>query len=337
MAKVVAITGASAGVGRATAMEFGRHGWHVGLIARNAARLEHAADELAAMGVRAVPAVADVADFAALDAAALHIAQLLGPIDVWVNNAMATIFAPVNRMSPEEFRRATGVTYLGQVNGKMAALARMRPRNGGTIVNIGSALAYRAIPLQSAYCGAKYAVRGFTNALRTELLHDGIDVHLTMVHLPALNTPQFDWALNRMDRRPRPAPPIFQPEVASRAIVFAAFHRRRELWVGSPTVLTILANRIAPGLVDRYLAKVAYDGQLTDEPKPPHAPQNLFESVPGAYGAHGRFDARAKDSSPEFAISQHRYAVAGRLLALGGLALAALVNGKHAREWAARR
>ena len=332
MTKVVAITGASAGVGRAAASEFARHGCHVGLIARNAARLEQAADELGGMGVRAVPAVADVADFTALDAAASHITQRLGPIDIWVNNAMATIFAPVHRMTPEEFRRATEVTYLGQVNGTMAALARMRPRNAGTIVNIGSALAYRAIPLQSAYCGAKYAVRGFTDALRSELLHDGIDVHVTMVHLPALNTPQFEWALNRMDRRPQPVPPIFQPEVAARAIVFAAFHRRREFWVGSPTVLTILANRIIPGLMDRYLAKVAYDGQLTEEPKLSHAPQNLFESVPGAYGAHGRFDTRAKDSSPEFAISQHRYAVAGGLLALGGLAVAALVNGKHARE-----
>ena len=332
MTKVVAITGASAGVGRATAREFARHGWDVGLIARNAARLQQAADELGGIGVRAVPAVADVADFTALDAAASDITQRLGPIDVWVNNAMATIFAPVHRMTPEEFRRATEVTYLGQVNGTMAALARMRPRNAGTIVNIGSALAYRAIPLQSAYCGAKYAVRGFTDALRSELLHDGIDVHVTMVHLPALNTPQFEWALNRMDRRPQPVPPIFQPEVAARAIVFAAFNRRREFWVGSPTVLAILANRIAPGLMDHYLAKVAYDGQLTEEPKPSHAPQNLFESVPGAYGAHGRFDARAQDSSPEFAISQHRYAVAGSLLALGGLALAALVNGRHRRE-----
>ncbi|HEY3845740.1 MAG TPA: SDR family oxidoreductase [Acetobacteraceae bacterium] len=331
MAKVVAITGASAGVGRAAAVEFARCGCDVGLIARNAARLEQTADELVGMGVRAVPAVADVADFAALDAAASRIAQELGPIDVWVNNAMATIFAPVERISPEEFKRATEVTYLGQVNGTMAALARMRPRNCGTIINIGSALAYRAIPLQSAYCGAKYAVRGFTDALRSELLHDGVDVRITMVHLPALNTPQFDWALNRLDRRPQPVPPIFQPEVAARAIVFAAFHHRREVWVGLPTAMTILANRIAPGLMDRYLAKAAYAGQLTEEPKPPHAPQNLFESVPGPYGSHGRFDAEATASSPEFAVSRHRYAVAGGLLALGGVALAALVNGRHGR------
>jgi short-subunit dehydrogenase len=329
--KVVAITGASAGVGRATAAEFARHGCDVGLIARNAARLEQTADELIGMGVRAVPAVADVADFAALDAAASRITQELGPIDVWVNNAMATIFAPVDRISPEEFRRATEVTYLGQVNGTMAALARMRPRNSGTIVNIGSALAYRAIPLQSAYCGAKYAVRGFTDALRAELLHDGVGVHVTMVHLPALNTPQFDWALNRLDRRPRPVPPVFQPEVAARAIVFAAFHRRREVWLGLPTVMTILANRIAPGLMDRYLAKAAYAGQLTKEPRPPHAPRNLFDSVPGPYGSHGRFDAQAKDASREFAISRHRYALAGGLLALGGVAVAALFNGRRGR------
>jgi short-subunit dehydrogenase len=329
--KVVVITGASAGVGRATATEFARCGCNVGLIARNAGRLEQIADELAGMGVRAVPAVADVADFVALEAAASRIARELGPIDVWVNNAMATIFAPVDRISPDEFKRATEVTYLGQVNGTMIALAQMRPRDSGTIVNIGSALAYRAIPLQSAYCGAKYAVRGFTDALRSELLHDGANVHLTMVHLPALNTPQFDWALNRMGRRPQPVPPIFQPEVAARAIVFAAFHRRREMWVGLPTVMAILANKVAPGLLDRYLAKSAYSGQLTDEPTPSDAPQNLFDSVPGSYGSHGRFDTEAKPLSGEFAVSRHRYAVAGGLLALGGFALTALVSGRHSR------
>jgi short-subunit dehydrogenase len=330
MTRVVAITGASAGVGRAAAAEFARHGCDVALIARNQQRLDTAAAELRRVGVRALAIAADVADFAALEAAASRIEQELGPMDVWVNNAMATIFAPVQRIAPEEFRRATEVTYLGQVHGTMIALRRMRERNRGTIVNVGSALAYRAIPLQSAYCGAKYAVRGFTDSLRTELMHDGLDVHLTMVHLPAMNTPQFDWALNKMDRRPQPVPPIFQPEVAARAIVFAAFHRRREVWVGMPTVKTILANRLAPGLLDRVLARMGYSSQLTSEPKPVDAQVNLFDSVPGSYGAHGRFDARAKDTSWEFFTSRHRDAVLGGLLAAGGFALA-MLSGRRGR------
>ena len=262
MAKVVVITGSSAGVGRATAREFAKHGCSVGLIARDQQRLDEAAVEMRELGVAAAAQSADVADYAAVDRAATQIEQELGPIDIWVNNAMATIFAPFERITPEEFRRGTEVTYLGQVHGTMVALSRMRPRNQGTIVNVGSALAYRAIPLQSAYCGAKFAVRGFTDSLRTELLHDGVNVHLTMVHLPAVNTPQFDWALNKMGKRPQPVPPIFQPEVPARAIVFAAFHHRREVWVGMPTVKTILANRVAPGLLDRLLAKVGYSGQL---------------------------------------------------------------------------
>lgn len=322
MAKIVVITGASAGVGRAAAIEFARHGCDVALIARNEQRLETAAAELREFGVRAVPVVADVADYAALDAAASRIERELGPIDVWVNNAMATIFAPVQEIAPEEFRRATEVTYLGQVHGTMIALSRMRRRNSGTIVNVGSALAYRAIPLQSAYCGAKFAVRGFTDSLRSELMHDGVDVHLTMVHLPAVNTPQFDWALNKMAKRPQPVPPIFQPEVPARAIVFAAFNHRREVWVGMPTVKTILANRIAPGLLDRMLARMGYSGQLTNEPKPWDAPANLFDTVAGNYGAHGRFDAQAKSTSWEFFTSRHRDAFVASGLALGGVALA---------------
>jgi len=325
--KVVAITGASAGVGRAAATEFARRGCDVGLIARDMDRLRQAAADLRAFGVRAVPVAADVADFAAVEAAAADIERALGPIDVWVNNAMATIFGPVRDIAPDEFRRATEVTYLGQVHGAMAALRQMRPRNRGTIVNIGSALAYRAIPLQSAYCGAKFAVRGFTDSLRTELLHDGVDVHLTMVHLPALNTPQFDWALNKMDRRPQPVPPIFQPEVAARAIVFAAFHRRREVWVGMPTVTAILANRLMPGLLDRYLARSGFSGQMTGEAAPADAPSNLFQSVPGDYAAHGRFDARARNRSAELVASRYRNAILCGVLALGGMALAALSNG----------
>jgi short-subunit dehydrogenase len=318
------ITGASAGVGRATAAAFAREKCDVGLIARNQERLEHVAEELRRLGVRACPVVADVADAKAMDAAAERIEQELGPIDVWVNNAMATIFGPVGTISPEEFRRATEVTYLGQVNGTMTAMRRMQARNRGTIVNVGSALSYRGIPLQAAYCGAKYAVRGFTDSLRTELLHDGSNIHLTMVHLPAVNTPQFDWALNKMDRRPQPVPPIFQPEVPARAIVFAASHHRREVWVGMPTVLTILANRIAPGLLDHYLAMTGYSSQLTQEVKQSDAPANLFETVPGDYGAHGRFDDRANSRSWEMATSRHRDAVTVGLLALGGVALAAL-------------
>jgi short-subunit dehydrogenase len=324
--KIVVVTGASAGVGRATAAEFARHGFDIGLIARDETRLNAAAEELRRLGVRAVAVTADVADYAALDAAASQIEEALGPIDVWVNNAMATIFGPVGSITPEEFKRATEVTYLGQVHGSMVATQRMRARNRGTIINVGSALAYRGIPLQSAYCGGKFAVRGFTDSLRTELMHDGVNVHVTMVHLPAVNTPQFDWAMNKMEKRPQPVPPIFQPEVPARAIVFAAFNHRRDVWVGLPTVMTILANRLAPRLVDRYLAMAGYSSQLTQEAKAVDAPANLFEAVPGPYGAHGRFDSRASNSSGEMFISRNRGAFTAGLLALGGIALAALVK-----------
>jgi short-subunit dehydrogenase len=326
MPGIAVVTGASAGVGRATAAEFARNGWDVALIARNQDRLERAAEEIRQMGVRALPVSADVADFAALEQAADRIERELGPIDVWVNNAMATIFAPVHRITPEEFKRATEVTYLGQVHGTMIALQRMRPRDRGTIVNIGSALAYRAIPLQSAYCGAKFAVRGFTDSLRSELLHDRVNVHLTMVHLPAVNTPQFDWALNKMGERPQPVPPIFQPEVPARAVYFAATHRRREIWLGFPTVKAILANRIAPGLIDRYLAKSGYTGQLTHQPVPQPEPVNLFRSVDGPYGAHGRFDAKARETSWAFFASRHRETLAMSLVAVIGIGLARLAR-----------
>ena len=308
---IAVVTGASAGVGRATAREFAARGCDVAMIARNAARLEAAADELRERGVRALPITADVADADAIEAAAERVEARLGPIDVWVNNAMATIFAPFDRVSPEEFRRGTEVTYLGQVHGTMAALKRMRRRDRGTIVNVGSALAYRAIPLQSVYCGAKYAVRGFTDSLRTELLHDGCGVRLVMVHLPAVNTPQFDWALNKTGKRPQPVPPIFQPEVPARAIVGAALHpRSREVWVGLPTWKAIVANKLAPGLLDRYLAKTGYSGQLTKEPLPADAPANLFKTADGDYGAHGRFDDRAHAVSYQAEASRHRGAIA---------------------------
>jgi len=323
---IAVVTGASAGIGRATAREFAARGCDVAIIARNATRLEAAAEELRARGVRALEVVADVADAEAIDAAAERIEAELGPIDIWVNNAMATIFAPFERISPEEFRRGTEVTYLGQVHGTMAALNRMRQRDRGTIVNVGSALAYRAIPLQSVYCGAKYAVRGFTDSLRTELLHDNSAVRLMMVHLPAVNTPQFDWALNKTGKRPQPVPPIFQPEVAARAIVDAALHpRRREVWLGLPTWKAIVANKLAPGLLDRYLAKTGYSGQLTEEPLPADAPANLFRSTDGDYGAHGRFDDRARAVSYQAEASRHRGAVALGLIGLCA-GLAALAN-----------
>lgn len=304
---IVAITGASAGVGRAVAREFAARKWDVAVIARNAARLKATVAELEQCGVRAIAVAADVADFAALSAAAQKIEDMLGPIDVWINNAMATVFAPVTKITPEEFKRSTEVTYLGQVHGTMAALSLMHGRNRGTIVNIGSALAYRAIPLQSAYCGAKYAVRGFTDALRSELIHDRSAIGLVMVHLPAINTPQFDWALNKTGRRAQPVPPIFQPEVGARAIYFAAMHpERREVWVGASTIKAILANKLAPGLLDRYLAGAGYRGQLTDETQPENAPANLFATVDADVAAHGRFDQAASDYSSEMAISRYR-------------------------------
>ena len=306
MSRIVVITGAGAGVGRATATEFARQGYDVALLSRDPDRLEHAAAELRRFGVRALPIPTDVADAAAVEAAADRTEAELGPIDVWVNVAMATVFAPVSKLKPEEFERGTRVTYLGQVHGTMSALARMRQRNRGTIVNVGSALGYRSVPLQSIYCGAKFAIRGFTDSLRSEIIHDKLDVHLTMVDLPAINTPQFDWAMNRMGKKAKPVAPIYQPEVPARAIFFAATHRRRQVWVGYPTVQAILANRIAPGLIDRYLAKAGYSGQLTDIPLGPHAPANLYDPVPGAYGAHGRFDDRAKTGSWEMFTDRHR-------------------------------
>lgn len=324
MPGVVVVTGAGAGVGRAVAEEFARHGYDVALLSRDKDRLERAAAELRQYGVRALPVPTDVADATAVEAAASRTESELGPIDVWVNDAMATVFAPVSDLTPEEFERGTRVTYLGQVHGTMSALKRMRTRNRGTIVNVGSALSYRSVPLQSVYCGAKFAVRGFTDSLRSEIFHDKLDVHLTMVHLPAVNTPQFNWSLNKMGQRAQPVPPIFQPEVPARAIYFAATHRRREIWVGFPTVKAILANRIAPGLIDRYLAKVGYSSQLTSEPSGPDAPANLFAPVPGEYGAHGRFDDQARPRSSEFFTDRHRNVLLVALLgAVAGLHLLA--------------
>lgn len=323
MTKVAVVTGASAGVGRATVEEFARQGYDIALLAREPDRLKHVATELESRyHIRALAIPTDVADADAIEKAAARTEEELGPIDVWVNVAMATVFAPVSKLTAQEFERGTRVTYLGQVHGTMAALSRMRLRNRGTIVNVGSALGYRSVPLQSIYCGAKFAIRGFTDALRSEIIHDKLKVHLTMVDLPAVNTPQFDWAMNKMGVKAKPVAPIFEPEVPARAIFFAATHKRREVWVGFPTVKAILANRIAPGLIDRYLASAGYAGQLTDVPLAADAPANLYEPVPGNYGAHGRFDQESKTGSWEMFTDRHRSAF-WALAALG------LVGGVH--------
>jgi len=307
--EIIVITGASAGVGRATVRAFAKRGASIGLLARDTEGLQAAAQEVRDAGGRALAVPTDVADADAVDRAAERIEQELGPIDIWINVAMATIYAPLHRITPAEYRRATEVTYLGNVYGTMAALKRMRARNRGTIVQVGSALAYRSIPLQAPYCGAKFAIRGFTDSLRSELLHDGVDIHLTMVQMPALNTPQFDWGLNKLPNRPQPVPPIFQPEVAAEAIVFAAYARRREVWVGRSTIKAILGNKLAPGLLDRYLAGAGYSGQQSGEPADPTAPNNLFTPVPGDHGAHGRFDSRAEPRSAALWASMHKHSL----------------------------
>ncbi len=321
--RVVVVTGASAGIGRAVARVFARHGYAVGLIARDRERLEAARAEIEARGGEAIVCPADVADAAAVDRAADEVVGRFGAIDVWVNNAMVTVFAPVDEIRPEEYRRVTEVTYLGQVHGTLAALRHMRTRDRGTIVQIGSALAYRSIPLQSAYCAAKAAVRGFTDSLRSELIHDNSRIRLTMVHLPAVNTPQFDWALSRMPRRPQPVPPIHQPEPIAEAIFRAAIEAPREMWVGSPTVKAILGQMALPGYLDRRLAEGAWSGQMTDEPVGEERPSNLFEPVPGPEAAHGRFDDRSRDHVPAASSTAIR---GGLMLAGLGLAAGALVG-----------
>jgi short-subunit dehydrogenase len=318
MAKVVVITGAGAGVGRATVDEFAKHGYDVALLSRDPDRLERAAYEARRHGVRALPIPTDVADFDAVAAAGERVEKELGPIDVWVNVAFATVFAPVKHITAAEALRATQVTYLGQVHGMMVALKHMTPRNRGAIVNVGSALAYRSVPLQSVYCGAKSAIRGFTDSLRSELIHDKLNINLTVVDLPAVNTPQFDWAENKMGYKAMPVAPIFEPEVPAKAILFAATHNRREIWLGWPTVKAIWANRIAPGYADRVLAKMGYSGQITDTPLPKDAPANLFEPVKGDYGARGRFSSKSRTGSWEMFTDRHRDAVyAGLGIAVG--------------------
>jgi NADP-dependent 3-hydroxy acid dehydrogenase YdfG len=321
-ADVVVITGASAGVGRATARAFARRGARVGVIARDAEALAATCREIEALGTDAAPCVADVADAGAIETAAALVEERLGPIDVWVNNAMTTVVSPVAELHADEIRRVTEVTYLGAVHGTLAALARMRARNHGTIVQVGSALAYRAIPLQAAYCAAKFAVRGFTDALRTELLHERSKIRLTMVQMPAINTPQFDWCRTRMPHEPQPVPPVFQPEVAARAIVWAAQHAPRELLVGGPTVAAVWLNKFFPGLADRYLARTGYAAQQTATPVARDRRDNLFEPVRGDPGAHGRFDAVARPTSLVAWLAMHRPQAAVALTAGVALALA---------------
>ncbi len=312
--RVVVVTGASGGIGRVTAIAFARKGCRVALLARSREGLEGAARDVEAAGGIALAIPTDVANQAQVEAAAEHVEREFGPIDVWINNAMATVFCPFEQITPEDFERATQVTYLGAVWGTMAALKRMRSRNHGTVVQVGSALAYRSIPLQAPYCGAKAALRGFTDSLRSELHHDRSKVHLTMVQLSAFNTPQFDWGKTCFDRQPQPVPPIFQPELAAEAIVWAATHRRRELWVGFPAVKAILATHLIPGFLDRLLASRAYEGQLTDEPNPPGRPDNLYAPVQQDRGAHGRFDRQAKATSWHYRLTIHRGPIAAAIL-----------------------
>jgi NAD(P)-dependent dehydrogenase (short-subunit alcohol dehydrogenase family) len=307
---VVVVTGASSGVGRATVRAFARRGASVGLIARGREGLEAAAKDVESEGGRALVLSADVAESEKVEEAASRAEEELGPIDVWVNNAMTSVFAPFTAISAEEFRRVTEVTYLGVVHGTMAALRRMRPRNAGSIVQVGSALAYRSIPLQTAYCGAKHAIRGFTDSLRCELIHDRSNVRLTMVQLPALNTPQFDVVLSRLPRKAQPVPPIYRPEVAAKAIVWASEHERREVWVGGTTLATITADKLMPGVLDAYLGRTGFDSQQTDEPADPDRPSNLWEPVPGDPGAHGAFDRRAHRRSFQLWATTHRALVA---------------------------
>lgn len=323
---VVAITGASAGVGRATVRRFAENGAHIALMARGRDGLEAARREVELNGGRALVLPLDVSDAAQVEAAADQIETELGPIDIWINNAMVSVFSPIHEMTAEEFRRVTEVTYLGCVHGTLAALKRMRLRNRGVILQVGSALAYRAIPLQSAYCAAKHAARGFTDSLRCELFHDKSRIRLTMVHLPALNTPQFGWVKSRLPRKAQPVPPIFQPEVAADAIYFAAHNPRREFYVGLPTAEAIIANKIAPGLLDRFLARHGYDSQQYDGPEDPDRPHNLWESLPGDHGAHGVFDRRAKRWSPQFWASKHRGWLIVALATLGLTGVSALMK-----------
>ena len=311
--EVVVVTGASAGLGRAIVRAFARQGAHIGLLARGRDGLEGARRDVESLGGRALVLPTDVSDAAQVERAAEAVEREFGPVDIWVNNAMVSVFSPVKEMKPEEYKRVMEVTYLGYVYGTLAALRRMLPRDRGCIVQVGSALAYRGIPLQSAYCAAKHAVQGFTESLRCELIHDHSNVRVTMVQLPAMNTPQFSWVKSRLPRKPQPVPPIYQPEIGAEAVLFAAHNDRREMYVGYSTVEAIIGDKIAPGFADWYLARNGYDAQQTREPVEPDRRDNLWESVPGDRGAHGDFDTRATNSSPQLWANTHR----GWLIAAG--------------------
>jgi NAD(P)-dependent dehydrogenase (short-subunit alcohol dehydrogenase family) len=330
--QVVVITGASAGIARATARAFGARGAQVGLVARGRAGLDGAAKDVENAGGNALAIPTDVADYEQVEAAAGQVEDNFGPIDVWINVAFTSVFAPFHEIKPEEFRRVTEVSYLGFVYGTMAALTRMRSRDRGTIVQVGSALGERSIPLQSAYCGAKHAINGFTESLRTELMHEGSNVHVTVVQMPAVNTPQFSWVLSRLPCHPQPVPPIYQPEVAARGVVFAADHpQRKQYWVGASTVGTLLGQRIAPALLDRYLARTGYQSQQTGEKVGPDRPHNLWEPVDGRdghdHGAHGVFDDRAHSRAPQLWFSHH-----ARLLSAATVAATSVAAGAWLRR-----
>jgi NAD(P)-dependent dehydrogenase (short-subunit alcohol dehydrogenase family) len=335
MTQTVVITGASAGIARATARLYGARGANVGLIARGQAGLDGAAQDVVEAGGQALAVSTDVADHAQVEKAATEIEAQFGPIDVWINVAFASVFAPFAEITPEEFRRVTEVSYLGFVHGTMAALSRMRPRGAGTIVQVGSALGERAIPLQSAYCGAKHAINGFTESLRCELLHEGSNVHVTVVQMPAVNTPQFSWVLSRLPRHPQPVPPIYQPEVAAHGVLYAADHpQRKQYWVGGSTAATLLAQKMAPALLDRYLAKTGFDSQQTKQEVPAGSrADNLFDPVDrptgSDHGAHGAFDDQSHQRSAQLWMSHHP-ALTGGIAAgaavAGGLAIRALAS-----------
>lgn len=324
--RVVVVTGASAGVGRATVRAFAKEKARIGLLARGRDGLEAAKREVEALGGEAIVLQVDVAHPDQVTAAAAEVESRLGPIDVWVNNAMTSVFSPVKETTPAEFRRVTEVTYLGVVHGTLAALELMLPRNRGTIVQVGSALAKRSIPLQAAYCAAKHAIEGFTESLRCELLHDKSGVHVTVVHLPAMNTPQFDWVKSRLPRHPQPVPPIYQPEVAAEAIVWASRHGyKKELYVGATTVKAAVGQNFLAPLLDRYLAKTGYASQQFDGVDPHTRPTDLWSPVSGDHGAHGRFDARSRSFSLQTWASMNRRIVAVGAGLLAGLVLTAFL------------